>query len=79
MKLLSVQKINKLSYLLRIFPKITGFGFLDRNERNGARHGTFSALLKNPKHPKNLVISKYSQAIKVINLFQINGKTLNSR
>lgn len=52
-------------------PQRSGFGFLDRNERNGARYGTFSALLKNPKRPKNLIISKYSQAIKVILNFYV--------
>ncbi|CAL8089944.1 unnamed protein product [Orchesella dallaii] len=46
-------------------PQRSGFGHLDRNERNGARYGTYSALLKNPKHPENLVISKYSQVIKI--------------
>jgi choline dehydrogenase-like flavoprotein len=43
----------------------TGFGDSEVTEKNGVRSGTYTTLLKNPRNPKNLKISKYSQAIKI--------------
>lgn len=46
-------------------PQRTGFGSADASQRNGKRETSYTAFLEPILDRENLVISKYSQAVKI--------------
>jgi choline dehydrogenase-like flavoprotein len=54
-------------------PQSVGIGTIERTQKNGKRWGTFFAFLKDIESRPNLVISRYSHALKV-NSFSVGKR-----